>query len=57
MALAIPAAAPSASSTDYWAQLLQESTMPQSTLDALAAEPLQAMIAQSFCYGVRTEKV
>ena len=54
MALAIPAAAPSASSPDHWAHLLFESTLPQSTLDALAAEPLHATSVQSFCYGMRT---
>ncbi len=56
MALALPTTAPSASNPDFWAQLLTESTLPQSTLDALAAEPLQATSVQSFCYGVRTRE-
>ena len=30
--------------------------VPQSTLDALAAEPLQATSVQSFCYGVRARE-
>ncbi len=54
MALPIPTTAPSASSPDYWAHLLFESTLPESTLDALAAELLQATSVQSFCYGMRT---
>ena len=57
MALAIQMAAPSASSPEYWAQLLAESTLPQTTLDQLAAEPLQATSVQSFCYGIRTREV
>ncbi len=56
MALTIQMAAPSASNPDFWAQLLSESTLPQSTLDALAAEPLQATSVQSFRYGVRTRE-
>ncbi len=56
MALAIQMAAPSASNLDFWAQLLTDSTLPQSTLDSLAAEPLQATSAQPFCYGVRTRE-
>ncbi len=55
-ALALQMAAPSASSPEYWAQLLAESTLPQSTLDQLAAEPLQATSVQSFCYGIRTRE-
>ncbi len=49
-------AAPSASSPEYWAQLLAESALPQTTLDQLAAEPLQATSVQSFCYGIRTRE-
>ncbi len=56
MALALPATAPSASNPDFWAQLLAESALPKSTLDALAAEPLQATSVQSFCYGMRTSE-
>ena len=56
MALALPTTAPSASNPDFWAQLLAESTFPQSTLEALAVEPLQATSVQSFCYGMRTRE-
>ena len=56
MALAIQMAAPSASNPDFWTQLLTESALPQFTLDALAAEPLQATSVQSFCYGLRTRE-
>ncbi len=56
MALVIQMAAPTASSPEYWAQLLAESALPQSTLDSLAAEPLQATSVQSFCYGMRTRE-
>ena len=56
MAPALPTTAPSASNPDFWAQLLAESALPQSPLDALAAEPQQATSVHSFCCGMRTRE-